>query len=81
MVTGINGDLRYLHPKYRVTAEKLAKPFEQLFSKESILGNWLRSKPVLVKVNDMLFAHGGFHPSLAEGNIALKTLIECLKKV
>lgn len=62
----LNGDLRYLHPKYLVAADKLAKPFEQLFSKESILGNWLRSKPVLVKVNNMLFAHGGFHPSLAE---------------
>lgn len=62
----LNGDLRYLHPKYLATADKLAKPFELLFSKSSILGNWLRSKPVLVKVNNMLFAHGGFHPSLAE---------------
>ncbi|TMM47500.1 metallophosphoesterase [Colwellia ponticola] len=61
----LNGDLRYLHPKYIKTAQRLNKPFEQLFSQNSILGNWLRSKPVLVKVNNMLFAHGGFHPSLA----------------
>ncbi|WP_019028459.1 metallophosphoesterase [Colwellia piezophila] len=61
----LNGDLRYLHPKYIETAKQLKKPFEQLFSKDSIIGNWLRSKPVLVKVNNMLFAHGGFHPSLA----------------
>ncbi len=61
----LNGDLRYLHPKYVETAKKLGMPFEKLFTKESILGNWLRSKPVLVKVNNMLFAHGGFHPSLA----------------
>jgi len=61
----LNGDLRYLHPKYVATAKKLNKPFEKLFSKDSIIGNWLRSKPVLVKVNNMLFAHGGFHPSLA----------------
>jgi len=61
----LNGDLRYLHPKYIETAEKLNIPFEKLFTTDSILGNWLRSKPVLVKVNNMLFAHGGFHPSLA----------------
>ncbi|WP_238383560.1 metallophosphoesterase [Colwellia psychrerythraea] len=61
----LNGDLRYLHPKYVETAKQLDKPFEQLFSQNSIIGNWLRSKQVLVKVNNMLFAHGGFHPSLA----------------
>jgi len=61
----LNGDLRYLHPKYIETAKQLNKPFEKLFTKDSIIGNWLRSKPVLVKVNDMLFSHGGFHPSLA----------------
>jgi len=61
----LNGDLRYLNPKYIETAKKLNKPFEKLFTQDSIIGSWLRSKPVLVKVNDMLFAHGGFHPSLA----------------
>ncbi|PKG83869.1 metallophosphoesterase [Colwellia sp. 75C3] len=61
----LNGDLRYLHPKYVETAKQLNKPFEKLFEPSSIIGNWLRSKSVLVKVNDMLFAHGGFHPSLA----------------
>ena len=61
----LNGDLRYLHAKYIETASKLNKPFETLFAEDSIIGNWLRSKPVLVKVNNMLFAHGGFHPSLA----------------
>lgn len=61
----LNGDIRYLHPKYIETAKKLNTPFERLFTPESILGSWLRSKPVLVKINNMLFAHGGFHPSLA----------------
>ncbi|KGJ89043.1 metallophosphoesterase [Colwellia psychrerythraea] len=69
----LNGDLRYLHAKYIETAKQLNKPFEKLFTKNSIIGNWLRSKPVLVKVNNMLFAHGGFHPSLA---IEQRSLVE-----
>jgi len=70
----LNGDLRYLNAKYIETAKKLNKPFEQLFSKNNILGDWLRSKPVLVKVNDMLFAHGGFHPNLASENHSLEEI-------
>ncbi|WP_369676607.1 hypothetical protein, partial [Enterococcus faecium] len=65
-VMTLNGDLRYLNPKYEYTANTLNIPYDELFSKESILGNWIRSKPVLVKINNMLFTHGGFHPSLAK---------------
>jgi len=70
----LNGDLRYLNAKYLTTSEKLNIPYEQLFSQNSILGNWLRSKPVLVKVNNNLFAHGGFHPSLAKENHSLEAI-------
>ncbi|WDE11393.1 metallophosphoesterase [Thalassomonas haliotis] len=62
----LNGDLRYLHPKYLEVAKLFATPFEQLFAADTVLGSWLRSKSVLVKVNNMLFAHGGFHPELAK---------------
>jgi hypothetical protein len=62
----LNGDLRYLHPKYVETSRLLEQPFEKLYGKDTVLGRWLRSKSVLVKVNNMLFAHGGFHPSLAK---------------
>lgn len=75
----LNGDLRYLHAKYIETATKLDKPFEALFSKDSIIGNWLRSKPVLVKVNDMLFAHGGFHPTLASDNHSIEEINSVFK--
>ena len=76
----LNGDLRYLHPKYVKVAELLDTPFEQLFSKNSILGNWLRSKSVLVRVNDMLFAHGGFHPYLAKNARSLEDINKVFKE-
>ncbi len=28
----------------------------------SVLGDWLRSKPVLVQINDSIFLHAGLHP-------------------
>ena len=76
----LNGDLRYLHPKYVEVARILNTPFEDLIGKSTILGDWLRSKPVLVKVNDMLFAHGGFHPELAEQKRSLEEINQVFKE-
>jgi len=75
----LNGDLRYLHPKYVETSRLFEQPFEKLYSKNTVLGAWLRSKSVLVKVNDMLFAHGGFHPSLAKEKRTLTDINQVFK--
>ncbi|WDD98609.1 metallophosphoesterase [Thalassomonas actiniarum] len=76
----LNGDLRYLHPKYVETAKLFDTPFEQLFAQDTVLGSWLRSKSVLVKVNDMLFAHGGFHPELAKEARSLEDINRVFKQ-
>ena len=75
----LNGKLRYLASKYHAVSKKLNVDFESLFGKDTILGSWLRSKPVLVKINNMLFAHGGFHPSLAEKNYSLQEINRVFK--
>ncbi|MEW6992157.1 metallophosphoesterase [Colwelliaceae bacterium 6441] len=76
----LNGDLRYLHPEYVEVAKRLNMPFEDLYAKGTVLGDWLRTKPVLVKVNNMLFAHGGFHPSLAQEKRSLAEINSIFKQ-
>ena len=75
----LNGDLRYLHPKYVETSRLFEQPFEKLYGRNTLLGAWLRSKSVLVKINDMLFAHGGFHPSLAKEKRTLSDINQVFK--
>lgn len=75
----LNGDLRYLHPKYVEAAKLFNQPFETLFGKDTVLGQWLRAKSVLVKINNMLFAHGGFHPSLAKEQHSLQEINQVFK--
>jgi hypothetical protein len=75
----LNGDERYLHPKYLKTKQLLKKNFAELFGKQSLLGAWLRTKNVLVKVNGYLFTHGGFHPELAEHQFTLNDINQLFK--
>ena len=65
-------DLRYVNPKYAAVAKLLDASHSALFNDQTVLGRWLRTKPILVQVNDMMFVHGGLNPEYA----ALKMSIE-----
>lgn len=53
------GDVRYMHKRYlRVTA-LLTTPYHELYGKNTYIGRWLRSLPLTIKINDMVFVHGG----------------------
>ncbi|WNC70613.1 metallophosphoesterase [Thalassotalea psychrophila] len=70
----LNNDLRYLHPKYLAVEKILAQSYSKLYGDSTVLGQWLRSKNVLVKINGFLFAHGGFHPDLIKKQLSLNEL-------
>ena len=75
----LNGDLRYLHPKYVHTSQVFNHHYQDLFKQGSVLGAWLRSLPVLLKVNGNLYAHGGFHPDLAKNKHSLAEINRVFK--
>lgn len=52
-------DLRYIHEKYNITSKLLNLEYDQLYNDNTIIGRWLRSKSTIVKINDILFTHGG----------------------
>ncbi|MBL7724132.1 MAG: metallophosphoesterase [Chitinophagaceae bacterium] len=58
-IMNLNGDLRYVHPKYIYHASLLNENYMTLYSDQSELGRWLRTKNVLQKVGDVLYVHGG----------------------
>ncbi len=76
----LNGSLRFLHRKYINASELLERPFNKLFVKGTVLGDWLRSLPVLIKINGMLFAHGGFHPDLVIKKLTLSDINQAFKQ-
>lgn len=57
------GDLRYVSPKESLIAQLYGVDYSRMFDvRQSVLGRWLASKPALVRINDVLFAHGGVAP-------------------
>jgi hypothetical protein len=62
----LNKDHRYVNDKYLASAKKLNLTYEQLFTENTVIGNWLRTKPVIIQINDVLFVHAGISPEFIE---------------
>jgi len=60
------GDLRYVNERYQTSAGLLNRSYDALYNKDSEIGRWLRSKNTLVKINNLLFMHGGISPEWVE---------------
>ncbi|MBN8501909.1 MAG: metallophosphoesterase [Sphingomonadales bacterium] len=68
-------DLRYLHPRYPEVARILgAERYSQLFTPETLLGDWLRSKLAVLKLGDMLFTHGGISPQVVDAGLSVSDI-------
>ena len=69
------GDLRYLNPKYVQTAELLgARSYSALFGPTTVLGQWLRTLPAVLKVNDLLCLHAGISRALVDSGMSLSQI-------
>lgn len=74
------GDLRYLHAKYVDTARVLDMRYYELFDPRSVLGQWLRSRPVVMKVDRALFLHGGISPALVARKLTIPDINATIRK-
>jgi diadenosine tetraphosphatase ApaH/serine/threonine PP2A family protein phosphatase len=73
-------DLRYINPKYAAVGKMLEASHSQLFNEQTVLGRWLRSKPLLIQVNDMLFVHGGLNPEYTALMLSLQETNEAFRE-
>lgn len=77
----LQGDLRYLHDDYaKVVTQRLSTPYNELFGPDTELGRWLRTKPAMVRINDLLFVHGGISLSLAELDLSPAKINDLIRR-
>jgi hypothetical protein len=65
-------DLRYVHNKYPQLAELMGIPLQKWFNQQSLLGQWLRKRPVMISINDLLFVHAGLSPAFLAEKYSIK---------
>ncbi|NSW94794.1 MAG: metallophosphoesterase [Bacteroidales bacterium] len=66
------GNTSEINKKYRETEKITSSSYSDLFSDDFVLGRWLRSKPVMISVGDILFVHGGVSPEMLKKNLSIK---------
>ncbi len=76
----IHDDLRYIHPKYVYTQGKLKTPYNELFDEGTVLGDWLRTKPISITINEVVFVHGGFTKEVLEKTANIDNINSLFRK-
>ncbi|MCP4706118.1 MAG: hypothetical protein GY865_16080, partial [candidate division Zixibacteria bacterium] len=77
----LRADNRYINEKYlKGVAEITAINHEDIFGKRSALGQWLRSKHTVIKINNILFTHGGIAPSLIDKKLSIQNINSEVRK-
>ncbi len=75
-IMNLSGDLRYLHPKYLESSKLMGVDYMSLFSTNSELGRWLRTKNTIEKIGENLCMHAGVSPVINELGYSVKEINE-----
>jgi hypothetical protein len=76
----LRGNVKYVHLKYKALADQLKIPYKELYGKDTELGRWLRTKNSVIKINDILFTHGGLSPNLVNNKYTLEEVNQLTQK-
>jgi hypothetical protein len=75
----LSGNLNYIAEKYRLMSSKLNIDYSYLYSKKSVLGQWLRTKNSILRINGHLFVHAGLSPQIMESRLSLHEINDAVR--
>ncbi|MBR8536337.1 metallophosphoesterase [Carboxylicivirga sediminis] len=70
----LNTDLRYINEKYTAVEQVSHHSYDQLFGPQTLMGEWLRACPVVLKINDIVFNHAGLSMEMVRHNLSIKAI-------
>jgi len=72
-------DIRYAADKYKLVAPKFRNSLAGLYGPNTEMGRWLRSKPAMLRIGDVLFVHGGISGVLAGAGLDIDGVNEAIR--
>lgn len=75
----LSGNYKYTIQKYRDIAKELKMEYKQLFSNDTELGRWIRSKNIIEKIGPYLFVHAGISTNLAKRNVSITDINDTMR--
>jgi hypothetical protein len=70
----LTGNSQFINGKYLYVEQIMGKSYSSLFLANSVLGDWLRKKPVILKINNLLFTHAGISTDFVKGKTDMDQL-------
>lgn len=67
----LSKDLRYMNEKYLKVETISKRKYFDLYSENSVLGGWLRSRPIVITINNIIFVHGGISMEMVKRNLEI----------
>lgn len=85
-IMNIEGMHKYVHEKYIKVAQEISgeedweKALQFLFSEQSELGKWLRTKNSVEKIGDYLFVHAGLSPKMLDLCLSITEINDVIRE-
>ncbi len=76
----LQGNLKYLHKKYKYIQSKLGVRYSFLYHKNTLLGKWLREQNTIVNINDVIYVHGGLHPEIIDIGLGIPEINQKIRE-
>lgn len=78
-IMNLQGNHKYVVEKYKQNAGLLNKSLADLYNEDTEIGRWLRTKNIMEKIGDLLFAHGGISHQVWRMNLTLPEMNDLVR--
>lgn len=75
-IMNLSGNFKYVDSSFHIAAEAMGYAYEDLFSKSTELGRWLRSKNLVEKLDDLLIVHASISPQVNALKLSVQEINE-----
>ena len=75
-----DGDTRYINRKYKAQINDTGVGYPYLYSANTVLGQWLRSKPAVIRIGDLMLSHAGVSPDVLALDVSLQEINEIVRE-